>query len=95
MKRVKYYGHPDFYKLLNKMKEIHSKKNHDYAGDDDPLSNFQIVYELTKNIPDSPFKVAFTRLVEKVVRIANIVTKGNQVEDETIDDSLLDNANYS
>ena len=32
-------GHPMFYELIDKMKEIHDAKNADYAGDD-PLSNF-------------------------------------------------------
>jgi hypothetical protein len=52
------------------------------------------VYELTLGIPDSPFKVAFTRLVEKVLRIKEIAQKGNKVKSESMTDSLMDLANY-
>lgn len=93
--RKKYYGDPRFYQLIDKMVEIHSSKNHDYAGQEEPLSNFKIVYELTKDIPDSPFKVALTRLIEKILRICNIASIGNAVSDETINDTLLDSAVYS
>ncbi len=92
---MKYYGHPDFSKYVDEMKEIHSAKNHDYANQNEPLSNFRLVYELTKDIPDSPFLIAFTRLVEKVLRIAEIARKGNKVRGETIIDSLMDLANYA
>jgi len=91
----KYYGHPDFVKYVEEMKEIHSSKNHDYADQKEPLSNFRLVYELTLGIPDSPFKVSFTRLVEKVLRIKEIASKGNKVIGESIIDSLMDLANYS
>ena len=88
------YGHPKFKKYTKEMNSIHVCKNHDYADQNEPLSNFRIVYELTKDIPDSPFKVAFTRLVEKILRIAQVASKGNKVNNETINDSLMDGANY-
>jgi len=91
----KYYGHPKFIKYANEMIETHSVKNHDYADQNEPLSNFRLVYELTKGIPDSPFKVAFGRMIEKILRIREIAKKGNKVKGETIIDSLMDNANYS
>ena len=91
---MRYHGHSKFRKYLKEMDKIHSRKNHDYANQNEPLSNFRIVYELTKDIPDSPFKVAFTRLVEKILRIAQVASKGNKVKNETINDSLMDGANY-
>ena len=91
---MKYYGHPKFKKYLKEMNSIHVCKNHDYSNQNEPLSNFRIVYELTKDIPDSPFKVAFTRLIEKVLRVSQVASKGNKVNNETINDSLMDGANY-
>lgn len=91
----KYYGHPKFIDYVEEMKNVHSVKNHDYADQSEPLSNFRIVNELVEGIPDSPFKVAFTRLIEKVLRISQIAKKGNKVEGETIIDSLMDSSNYS
>lgn len=90
-----YYGHPKFIDYVEEMKDIHSAKNHDYADQEEPLSNFRVVNELVEGIPDSPFKVAFTRLVEKILRISQIAKKGNMVGGESIIDSLMDSANYS
>jgi len=89
-----YYGHPKFKEYTEEMVKIHSQKNHDYADQSDPLNNFRIVNELVKDIPDCPFKVAFTRLIEKILRISQIAKKGNQVTNETLIDSLMDGANY-
>jgi hypothetical protein len=91
---VNYYGHPKFKEYTEEMVKVHSEKNHDYADQSDPLSNFRVVNELVKGIPDCPFKVAFTRLIEKILRISQIATKGNKVADETLSDSLMDGANY-
>ena len=89
-----YYGHPKFVEYTEEMNQVHSNKNHDYADQSDPLSNFRIVNDLVEGIPDSPFKVAFTRLIEKILRISQIARKGNKVANETLTDSLMDGANY-
>lgn len=89
-----YYGHPKFREYTEEMVNIHSQKNHDYSDASDPLNNFRITNELVKGIPDCPFKVAFTRLIEKVLRISQVAKKGNQVTNETLIDSLMDGANY-
>ena len=90
-----YYGHPKFVKYTGEMNETHSCKNHDYADQSDPLSNFRKVYELTKDVPDSPFKIALTREVEKMLRKIEIAKKGNAVKGETITDTCMDEAVYN
>ena len=34
------HGHPDFYKILDSLADLHSEKNYDYAAGGDPLGNF-------------------------------------------------------
>jgi hypothetical protein len=86
-----YYGHPDFYKLLDKMREVHSSKNHDYAGADDPLRNFRMCEAM--GIP--AWKGVLVRISDKFSRICSFAKQNElQVKDESIKDTLLDMANY-
>ena len=85
-------GHPLFYKYLGKMALIHALKNLDY-GDGDPLGNFKFSEEIT-GIP--AWKGALVRLTDKWGRIKSLLKKEKAyVQDETLEDTLLDNAVYS
>lgn len=84
-------GDPRFYDLLNKMAEIHSRKNHDYAQED-PLSNFRISEKM--GIP--AWKGALIRLSDKVSRLWTFAKKESlEVSDETFTDTLMDLAVYA
>ena len=86
------FGHPDFYKLLNQMAEVHSRKNHDYAGDSDPLKNLRACERLNLE----PFMGVMVRLQDKWSRLEEFVKSGRlMVKDESVLDTLIDNANYS
>ncbi len=83
--------HSDF---CIKMTEITRKKNHDYTGDSsDPFANFKNV----ENLNITSTEVGFlTRMTDKMSRINSFVQKGVLlVDDEKIEDSLLDLANYA
>ena len=41
----KLHGHPGFYKILEEIKTLHSRKNTDYATNAKPLGNFDRVAE--------------------------------------------------
>ena len=85
-------GNPLFYKYLGKMALIHALKNMDY-GDGDPLGNFKFSEEIT-GIP--AWKGALVRLTDKWGRIKSLLKKEKAyVQDETLEDTLLDNAVYS
>ena len=88
-----HHGHPRFYELLKKMGEIHDAKNHDYAGEGiDPLKNFRLC-ELG-GIP--AWKGVVVRLGDKYSRILNFsATESLHVKDESVIDTLIDNAVYS
>jgi hypothetical protein len=86
------YGHPRFYEYLEQMAETHSRKNHDYADQGDPLSNFKEVAAAT-GVP--PITVIRMFLATKMARIKQLSVKENLVVGESIKDSFLDMAVYS
>lgn len=88
----KKFGHPRFYELLDLMADTHSRKNHDYADQNDPLSNFKEVAEATHL---TPFQVLHVFIATKCARIRQLTTKTNLVIGEGIKDSLLDLAVYA
>lgn len=73
--------HSDLCDLLN---EIYIKKNHDY-GD-----------SFSKTFKEEGFAMARIRLSDKLERFKKLTRDGGQqVKDESIEDTLLDLANYA
>lgn len=70
------------------------KKNADYAGDSDPFGNFRLVEMLGICSVETGILV---RMTDKMARISNLLKEGvtTQVKDESVDDTLIDLANYS
>lgn len=88
----KQFGHPDFYKLLEQMADLHSCKNHDYAGTSDPLKNLRAC----KRLNLEPFLGVVVRLQDKWSRLEEFVKSGQlMVKNESVLDTLMDNAVYS
>lgn len=78
-----------------KMVAITRAKNSDYTGDSsNPFANFEQVGHLVQ-LP-SVVQIGFiTRMSDKISRIGSFVTKGIlAVKDESVEDTLLDLANY-
>ena len=87
-----FHGHPGFYELLDQMAELHSRKNHDYAGKGTPLRNF---YKC-KEMGVTPFTGVMVRLSDKWSRIESFMKQGIlEVKGESVEDTLMDNAVYS
>ena len=88
----KRYGHPLFYELLEEMAELHSRKNHDYAGENDPLRNFKKAEQ--QGI--EPWRGVLLRMSDKWSRLESFAVQDTcKVNDESIEDTLMDNAIYS
>ena len=86
------YGHPRFYEMLTEMGETHSAKNHDYAGQADPLANFKECERV--GIP--AHIGCFIRMQDKYMRIANFIKSGKVlVKGESVHDTLKDLSVYS
>lgn len=89
---TKRYGHPDFYKMLGAMADLHSRKNHDYAGTSDPLKNLRAC----KRLNLTPFLGVLVRLQDKWSRLEEFIKSGQlMVKNESVIDTLMDNAVYS
>ena len=79
----------------DKMIDITKKKNSDYTGGSgDPFANFEQIGSLVQ--VKSVVEIGFlTRMSDKLSRIGSFVTKGFLlVKDESVEDTLLDLANY-
>lgn len=84
----------DFHEsCCKKMVEITKAKNADYTGtSEDPFSNFNRVKDLGVCTTEQGFLV---RMTDKLCRINSFVQKGFLlVKDESVEDTLLDLANY-
>lgn len=82
--------HNDF---CEKLKEITKIKNNDYSGhSEDPFANFRVVED--SNITST--EIGFlTRMMDKISRLNSFIKKGElQVKDESVEDTLMDLANY-
>lgn len=81
-----------FLALLEEMKEVFQKKNHDYSSDTDPFANFK----LSELVGIDPFKGLLVRLGDKYSRVCFVTTKNEiKVKEETVRDTLIDMANYA
>lgn len=78
-------GYVDYFNtIIEEMKNVHEKKNADYGN------NFH------KRYKRYGFLTALLRLTDKMERLENIYEKGEiQVKDESVEDTLLDLANYA
>ena len=86
---------PDFMESLRVMAEVHKKKNDDYASGDNPFSNFDVqeyIGNLFHNIRDKVFAIM---IAVKIARLATLLNKkGEEPNNESIEDSFIDAANY-
>lgn len=85
-------GSPRFYELLLTIAELHSKKNHDYSQESDPLSNLRE----SERFGVPAWKGALVRITDKFSRIVQLAGgKTPQIKAESITDTLIDMAIYS
>jgi len=84
----------EFVAITEQMYEITQRKNSDYTGDtSQPFKNFTMVETMGAASTEQGF---FTRMNDKMMRFAGFLKNGTlQVEDEKIEDTLMDLANYS
>jgi len=83
-------GMPEFYTLLNQMADIHDKKSHDYASNDNPAGNYHfagMLSQLFKNHKDAGF---IGRIGEKLYRLANLENSDKVAMNENIEDTEVD-----
>lgn len=79
----------------DRIHKIVSAKNHDYSGFDklDAFANFKVVEKIGIASVEQGF---LTRMMDKISRVNSFVLQGvTKVENEKIEDTLLDLANYA
>jgi|SRR6185436_10293659 len=86
---------PTFEQCLAKMKEVHERKNSDYSNLKDPYSNFKYAAALAEPFTDPVDKVFAVLLGIKLARLAELRKPGRAPKNEPIEDTFLDNSNYS
>lgn len=84
------HGDPRFYRLLDEIADLHSRKNHDYAKTTEPLSNFT----RARMLGVEPSRGVLVRMSDKWSRIEQLVS-GKTAKNESLRDSLVDLAVYS
>lgn len=90
--KVSQVRNPEFNKLLDEMRKIHDTKNRDYSGE---LSLYQNFME-TEDMGIPAWKGVIVRMTDKFCRLKGFAKKeALEVKDESIEDTLLDLANYS
>ena len=92
MSKQEFYGHPQFYKIIEELKQLHSDKNHDYSGEKDPLRNLR----QCEDMGIEAWKGVAVRLTDKMDRIKSYAQKGQfKVGGEGLRDTFKDMAVYS
>ena len=84
------HGDPRFYRLLEELGTLHSKKSHDYTPADDPLANFKRAERF--GVP--AWKGALVRMGDKWGRLEQLAS-GKTAQNESLRDTLIDLSVYS
>jgi hypothetical protein len=70
---------------------IARKKNADYAEDGDPFKNFK----MSEQVGVDPARALLVRMSDKLSRISGLIDRTAQVDDESLNDTLMDLINYA
>lgn len=83
-----------FNSLLDDIKELHNAKNHDYAQDGNPYSNFEFAALIVREFTDPVDQVFATMIGVKLARLGQLMGHGKVPNNESITDSLRDLTTY-
>lgn len=87
-------NNPAFSALLDEMRELHFAKNHDYAQDGNPYSNFCQAAEVAAGF--SGIDAVFATMIGvKLARLRELTSAGKTPNNESIDDTRKDLAMYA
>jgi len=86
---------PQLIELLDKVKQIHIKKNQDYALESNPYSNFEFAASISEEFKDPVDKVFVTLIGVKLARLTVLLGREEGPLNESIDDSFLDLTTYT
>lgn len=84
----------DFESVLIDMVRMNRRKRADYASENDVIQNFR----RNANLAWGEFNIfldCYTMVTRKLLRVQNLMQKGNQPKNEALEDTLIDLAVYS
>jgi prolipoprotein diacylglyceryltransferase len=85
---------PEFAEIVQRMLVIHEKKNHDYASDENPFSNFELSALIANHFYG--IHTSFAALIgTKLGRLAELLKPGKVPKNESVEDTLDDLATYA
>jgi hypothetical protein len=85
---------PEFSTTLQKMNKVHISKNQDYANDANPFFNFDSVEMMIAMFKNNRDKTYAHFVANKLARLANLLNSGKDANNESLQDTLVDMANY-
>jgi len=85
-------SNPHFDEMLRRMRDTHDRKQHDYAAEGNPFSNFEDAARVANVSVDEVFAVL---IGTKLARINELVRSNKQPKNESLLDSYLDLAMYA
>lgn len=85
---------PEVMNILNKITEIHQRKNEDYAAPGKYFENFERSALLASWFQYDIDKSFVTLIGTKLARLATLLNKSDRPNNESIEDSFLDLATY-
>lgn len=84
----------EFLDLLNEMRTIHDKKNHDYASQLNKFENFERSAELSSWFESEIDKNFIVLIGTKLARLSTLLNSKKEPNNESISDSFLDLTTY-
>jgi len=85
---------PEFLQALERMRKVHESKSQDYAAEDNPLSNFDVSEYGLKMFPNPRDGSFVWPIFTKLARLSTLLNKTTGPNNESIEDSFIDIANY-
>ena len=82
---------PDFEKILEEWKELHNRKNSDYANSNDPYYNLRACEDM--GIP--AWKGVLVRMTDKMSRLKNLARDPSAAKNEPMEDTFDDIGIYA
>ncbi len=84
---------PGMIDTFDKLKELHRKKNDDYAGTNGPFFNFKFAQDLIGYFRADRDKIFVTQIGIKLARLS-VLLDSREPKNESIEDSFDDLINY-
>jgi hypothetical protein len=84
-----------FLKLMDDLKELHSRKSKDYAQTENPFSNFERAADLANWFTDPVDKIFASLIGIKLARLAELRKDNRAPQNESIADSFADLTCYA